>query len=245
MCTLILLRRPHHPWPLLLAGNRDEMQGRDWLPPARHWPDRPDVVAGLDQVAGGSWMGINDSGVVAVVLNRHGTLGPQTGKRSRGELVLEALDYADASVAAEAMATLNPAAYRPFNLVVADNVDAFFIRHDGVRIEVFRLAEGLTLLTAGEPNDLADPRIASALPLFSKAAVPDPESGDWREWVDILQDQSAEPALTFLTESGFGTTSASLMAVPSVESSGIKPVWLFCDAPRDHGPFHPVAALES
>jgi hypothetical protein len=88
-------------------------------------------VAGLDVQAGGSWLGINDHGVVAGVLNRTGTLGPEAGKRSRGELVLEALDHADAAAAAQALSDLDPDAYRPFNLVIADNRDAFWLRHAG------------------------------------------------------------------------------------------------------------------
>jgi hypothetical protein len=131
MCTVVLLRRPQTPWPLLLAANRDELRSRPWRPPARHWPDRPDVVAGLDVLAGGSWLGINEDGVVAAVLNRVGSLGPATGKRSRGELVLEALDHADAAAAAKALADLDPDAYRPFNLVIADAQDAFWLRHIG------------------------------------------------------------------------------------------------------------------
>jgi len=131
MCTVVLLRRPRAPWPLLLAANRDERRSRPWRPPARHWPDRPDVVAGLDELAQGSWLGINDYGVVAAILNRSGTLGPAAGKRSRGELVLEALDHADAGAAAAALADLEPAAYRPFNLIVADQRDAFWLRHAG------------------------------------------------------------------------------------------------------------------
>jgi hypothetical protein len=127
MCTVVLLRRPQAPWPLLLAANRDELRSRPWRPPARHWPDRPDVLAGLDVQAGGSWLGVNDDGVVAAVLNRVGSLGPQIGKRSRGELVLEALDHA----AAKALADLDPDAYRPFNLLVADARDAFWLRHAG------------------------------------------------------------------------------------------------------------------
>jgi hypothetical protein len=94
MCTLILLRRPDHDWPLLLAANRDEMTARPWLSPARHWHEYPNVVAGVDRLAGGSWLGLNDEGVVAIVMNRYGTLGPQAGRRSRGELVLKALAYA-------------------------------------------------------------------------------------------------------------------------------------------------------
>jgi hypothetical protein len=131
MCTVVLLRRPQAPWPLLLAANRDELRSRPWRPPARHWPDRPDVVAGLDVLAGGSWLGVNDDGVVAAILNRVGSLGPAAGKRSRGELVLEALDHADAAAAAAALVDLDPDAYRPFNLLIADARDAFWLRHAG------------------------------------------------------------------------------------------------------------------
>jgi hypothetical protein len=116
---------------LLLAANRDELADRPALPPGRHWPERAEVVAGLDLQAGGSWLGVNDHGVVAGVLNRPGTLGPAAGKRSRGELVLEALDHADAAAAAQALRDLDPDAYQPFNLVVADNRDAFWLRHAG------------------------------------------------------------------------------------------------------------------
>ena len=132
MCTLVLLRRPGAAWPLVLAANRDELASRPARPPARHWPDRAEVVAGLDVQAGGSWLGINDYGVVAGVLNRTGTLGPAAGKRSRGELVLEALDHATAAAAAQALSDLDPDAYRPFNLVIADHREAFWLRHAGL-----------------------------------------------------------------------------------------------------------------
>lgn len=131
MCSVIILRRPGHSWPLLLAGNRDELRSRPWRTPGRHWPDRPEVVAGLDVLAGGSWLGVNEHGVVAVILNRPGTLGPSAGKRSRGELVLDALDVEEAEAAADALAELDPEAYRAFNLIVADAHEAFWLRHAG------------------------------------------------------------------------------------------------------------------
>src|SRR6266403_1575729 len=124
MCTLVILRRPEHRWPVVIRANRDEMIYRPWQPPGRHWPDRPEVVARLDTLAGGSGLGINDWGVAAAVLNRHGSLGPAPDRRSRGELVLEALDHADAAAAARALADLDPAAYRTFNLIVADEREA-------------------------------------------------------------------------------------------------------------------------
>src|SRR5438874_12785391 len=103
MCTLVILRRPEHEWPVIIGANRDEMIDRAAKPPGRHWPDRTEVVAGLDLLAGGSWLGINDWGVAAANLNRHGSLGPATGLRSRGALVLEALDHAGAGPGAGAL----------------------------------------------------------------------------------------------------------------------------------------------
>lgn len=120
MCTLILVLRPDHDWPLLLAANRDEMIDRPWLPPAHHWTGQPDVVAGIDRVGGGSWLGLNSDGLVAVAMNRRGTLGPQTGMHSRGELVLKALKNDSATVASAALADLDPTLYQSFNLVVAN-----------------------------------------------------------------------------------------------------------------------------
>lgn len=139
MCSVIILYRPGHDWPLLWASNRDEMADRPWSPPARHWPDRPDVVAGRDELAGGTWLGVNDAGVVAGVLNRRNTLGPQPGKRSRGELVLDALDFPDASDAIDMLVQLDAHAFRPFNMVVADNRDAFWLRNMGQKVEAEKL----------------------------------------------------------------------------------------------------------
>ena len=140
MCTLVILRRPGHDWPVLIAANRDEMIDRSWLPPGRHWPDRAQVTAGQDELAGGTWLGVNDDGLAAGILNRTGALGPAAGKRSRGELVLDALDHADAAASACALADIDGEAYRPFNLVVADSDEAFWLRHDASKAPVFHPA---------------------------------------------------------------------------------------------------------
>ena len=187
MCSVVILRRPGHDWPVLLGANRDEMSQRPWLPPGRHWPDRPWVVAGLDQQAGGSWLGLNDHGLVAGIMNRPQSLGPAAGKRSRGELVLDALDHADAREAAAALAELDPEAYRPFNLILADNTEAFWVRHAGARIDAAAIPPGLSMLTAHDLNDAAGSRrIAHFLPLFRAAPAPDPAAGDWRAWQALL-----------------------------------------------------------
>src|ERR1700737_3829646 len=103
MCTLVILRRPEHRWPVLIGANRDEMVERPSRPPGRHWPDRPEVVAGLDAFAGGSWLGINDWGVAAAVLNRHGSLGPAAGVGSGGRPGVGAPAHAGAAAGRRAV----------------------------------------------------------------------------------------------------------------------------------------------
>src|SRR2546423_1884908 len=104
MCTLVILRRPEHEWPVIIGANRDEMIDRAAKPPGRHWPDRTEVVAGLDLLAGGSWLGLNDWGVAAAILNPHGSLRPAAGVRSRGGRVLAARAHAPTARAARARA---------------------------------------------------------------------------------------------------------------------------------------------
>ena len=250
MCTVVILRRPGHPWPLILGANRDEMLNRPWQPPARHWPDRAHVVAGRDELAGGTWMGVNDGGVVACILNRYGSLGPAPGKRSRGELVLDALDHGDAVEAAQALKDLNPAAYRPFNMVIADNRDAWWLAVTGeseaIRLEPIPV--GLSMFTAHDRNDLTDPRIAAYLPRFQGATAPDPAGAGWESWRELVAANKAvgapTTAMSFRTESGFGTSSSSLLALPSPEaafSAGKKRVeWLFAPGAPDRTPFAPI-----
>ncbi|MEI6986444.1 MAG: NRDE family protein [Rhodospirillaceae bacterium] len=252
MCTVVILRRPGHDWPVLLGANRDEMSGRPWRAPGRHWPDRPDLVGGLDILAGGSWLGLNDSGLVVAVLNRHGTLGPAADRRSRGELVLEALDHADAETAAESLGYLDGRAYRPFNLVVADDRDAFCLYHRDESgrdsIVAVPIPSGLSLITAFDRNDRADSRIRGALPRFERAVVPDPDRDDWRDWQGLLASRDAaddtdpRSALCFALAGGFGTSSSALLALPSrgLETQR-RSVWLFAPGPPDSSTWYPVS----
>jgi uncharacterized protein with NRDE domain len=252
MCTLVILRRPEHRWPVIIGANRDEMIGRPALPPARHWPDRPEVIAGLDQLAHGSWLGINDWGVAAAVLNRHGSLGPAPGQRSRGELVLEALDHPDAVAAAEALTHLDPAAYRTFNLIVADNRDAFWLRHaDGQNIDAWPIAEGLSLIDSGELNRPNNRRVTLATPRFRDAAPPDPDRDDWADWQALLSDNESPPgeppenALRFTTGHGYGTVSSALIALPQPNAGELKPRFRYAQWQPAPAPWAEVSQIAS
>jgi hypothetical protein len=227
VCTVVVLVRPNR---ILLAANRDERVDRPWDPPAAWWADYPGLVAGRDRSAGGTWMGINRHGIVAAVLNRPGTLGPAAGKRSRGELPLMALDHATAAAAAEAMTGLDAGTWRGFNMVLADGSGAWFVRglgHGHPQAEP--LPQGVSMITAHDPNDLTSPRTARHLPRF--AAAEPSSAADWQPWRDILADTRGEPAeqINVVPEDGFGTVCSSFVVLRPGET----PIWLFAaDAPH-------------
>ena len=239
VCTVVVMVRPGHPWPLLLAANRDERTDRAWDPPGAHWPDRPGTIGGRDRLGNGSWMACR-GGVFAAVLNRPGSLGPQAGKLSRGVLPLDALESPSAAAAAEDLARLDAGQYRTFNVIVADAEGAWFARGRGAgRPEVRGLDPGLHMITAHDPNDPASARTRAHLPRFQSASPPDPGAGSWQDWMNCLQDRSGPrgAAINVPSEQGFGTVCASLAAV----SSDRRPVWLFAAGPPDEAPFRPVS----
>jgi uncharacterized protein with NRDE domain len=238
MCTVVVLIRPGHPWPLMLAANRDERLDRAWDPPAEYWPEYPGVVAGRDRLGGGTWMGVNRNGVVAAVLNRQGSLGPAAGKRSRGELPLMALAEPSAEAAAAALASHDAAQWRSFNMILADRSGAIFLRGLGAgRMEWRALEPGCHMVTAHDVDDPDSPRVARHLHRF--LAEPAASPRDWTSWCGILGDRPGNAAeqIDVVPRGGFGTVCSSLLALPQAGPAE----WLFAAGPPHSTEFLPVA----
>ena len=229
MCTIVVLTRPGHAWPVVIAANRDEKLARPWDPPGRWWTDQS-VVGGLDRESGGTWMAMRDNRLAAV-LNRPGTLGPMQGKDSRGQIPLIAL--------AQGLQDIDAGQYRPFNVVLASARGAHFARGLGQgRVTGHALPPGVSMITAHDPNDRASPRAATHLAAFQAAPAPDPETGDWRAWLALMSTRDGGPAaINVRPSAGFGTVCASLIAIPAVGT----PVWLFAAGPPDQAIFSRVA----
>lgn len=84
MCLIAFSYQMSSKWPLLVVANRDEFYER----PTRHsqfWPEFPHLLAGRDERAGGTWMGITKQGRFAAVTNVRGHAIPDQAL-SRGEL---------------------------------------------------------------------------------------------------------------------------------------------------------------
>lgn len=234
MCTVIVLWRPGEAWPLLLAANRDERLDRAWQAPAYHWPG---VIGGRDSTAGGTWMAMNGTGVIAAVLNRPGSLGPAPGKRSRGELPLMALEATTAEAASRRLGALDASLWRPFNAVIADAKGAWFVAGLGEgRPLVEPLAPGVAMVTAHPPNDLTSPRTARHLPRFQAAPAPRPP--DWCAWPALLSDSEGGPGETLNVPplGGFGTVCSSLVALGAAGER----LWHFAPGPPDRTEFVPL-----
>jgi uncharacterized protein with NRDE domain len=238
MCTVVVLIRPGHAWPLMLAANRDERLDRAWDPPAEYWPEYPGVVAGRDRSGGGTWMGVNRNGVVAAVLNRQGSLGPAAGKRSRGELPLMALAETSAEAAAGALASHDAEQWRSFNMILADRSGAIFLRGLGAgRMEWHALKPGCHMVTAHDVDDPDSPRVARHLHRFTAEPAASPR--DWTSWRGILGDRSGNAAeqIDVVPRGGFGTVCSSLLALPQAGPAE----WLFAAGPPHSTEFLPVA----
>lgn len=226
---------------MLIAANRDERADRAWDAPAAWWSDYPGAIGGRDRSAGGTWMALGAHGVLAAALNRPGSLGPAPGKRSRGELPLMAASAATAEAAADAITRLDAGAWRPFNLVIADQRRAFYIEALGEgHPQATLLTPGLSMVTSHPPNDESHPRTRRHLARFRAAAVPDPTQDDWRAWEERLSDDSHEgdlaATLKVPSHGGYGTVSASLLGLGAMGEK----LWRFCPAPPGEGRFEGV-----
>ena len=85
MCLIVFAWRPGHALPLIVAANRDEFYARPSLPLAS-WPEAPQVHAGRDLEAGGTWLGVGANGRFAALTNIRDPHQPPA-RKSRGELV--------------------------------------------------------------------------------------------------------------------------------------------------------------
>lgn len=157
MCTLAVALGADRRWPVVVAANRDERLGR----PAEGWalralPGGRRYAAPRDAEAGGTWIGVSAHGAVAALTNYHAPHDwyPDPARRSRGDLVPLALAAPGAAVARQALARLDPAAFNPFHLLVADAAGAFLWWYDGERSGWETLGPGLHLVTEGSPHGL-------------------------------------------------------------------------------------------
>lgn len=90
MCLIVFAYKQHPAYDLILAANRDEEYKRPTRP-VQFWNNHPDILAGKDLQAGGTWMGVTMQGQISAITNFRDPNIQKNDPPSRGHLVLDYL----------------------------------------------------------------------------------------------------------------------------------------------------------
>lgn len=213
MCLILLAHRSHPRYPLIVAANRDEYFARP-AASARFWDEAPQVLAGRDLQAGGTWLGMTRTGRFAALTNYRDPPSHRPAAPSRGALVGDYL-LGDAPPRSylESIAARG-GEFNGFNLLVAEGRDvwAYCNRSDGMA----ELVPGLH----GVSNGLFDepwPKVErgrTALAELLKRGEPQPES-----LLDLLADRVPAPD-DDLPQTGIGIEWERLLSPRFINAPG-------------------------
>lgn len=221
MCLIVFAWRPAHAQPLIVAANRDEFYARPTQPLAQ-WADAPQVYAGRDLEAGGTWLGVNADGRFAALTNIRNPALP-LGQRSRGELVAQFLtgDRSIESYLAEVAQRSDE--YGGFNLLVGNREQLYYL--SSASREPQLLDEGVYgLSNAGLDTPWPKVRKARAAletqletpdPLALMALLSDPDIAPTSELPDTGVSLATETLLSslFIASPNYGTRASTVLIV--------------------------------
>ena len=119
MCLAAFALDPDPRWQLVVAANRDEFRDRPTDPLAR-WSDGSGIMAGRDRTAGGTWLGLTETGRLALLTNYRAPDDMVPGRPSRGQLVTGLLAGTDPR-------DIALADFNPLNLLLVSPAGAQFL----------------------------------------------------------------------------------------------------------------------
>ncbi len=225
MCTSIILFRKDHEWPLIIGSNRDEQLNRKSKFPDRHWlKTYPKIIGGFDEKKHGTWLGINDDQIIGIIHNRKLDQKNKFIIKSRGEIILDLLNYDNIDGALEYLQKLNNKYYKGFNIFIGSKNYCFWGKHSSPdkKIEINEIQEGLSILTNKDLNDSIDKKSNFYLKKFSQSPIPDPSCDNWLSWELILSMNTLDnqkfvhEAICFNDkENNYGTKSSALISIPN------------------------------
>lgn len=225
MCLILIAWQTRIDVPLLVAANRDEFFARPTAP-AVYWQDAPQILAGRDLEAGGTWLGITRNGRFAALTNFRDPQRQLPDKRSRGELVASFLGGTSSPADYAHEIARDADRYNGFNLLIADRRELRYVSNAG------GVAAALAPGVYGLSNHLLDtpwPKVARARselaaslaampqtePLFAmlrdESIAPDehlPRTGVSLEWERLL-------SAAFVQSPDYGTRCSTVLTLSS------------------------------
>jgi hypothetical protein len=172
MCILAIQYQLVPDSPILVAANREEYFDRNAQPPSIQ-SGKPRILCGIDQQAGGTWLGVNQNGMLVGACNRS-KLIPPVAPRSRGVLCRELLRCGSARQGVDqAMDELSSGKYDGANFIIADGESAWAV-HGGDELNATELNEGLSIISNSDVNDPRDERVQLAYRLLTLQTLDSP-----------------------------------------------------------------------
>jgi hypothetical protein len=158
--------------PILAAYNRDEPIDRAFSTPSIQ-SGKPRILASIDQYSGGTYLGINQNGMLIGVVRRK-KLDAPAKPRSRGELCRDLLRANSSRQAVDlALEELHSGQYDGANFVIADPECGYVIQSTN-DTEVCELSQGLTVIGKLDMDDPRDERVAMARRLLTLQTLDSP-----------------------------------------------------------------------
>jgi uncharacterized protein with NRDE domain len=149
MCLLSFSWQPETETPLTLVSNRDEFHKRPTAPSA-FWQEHPNMLAGQDLEAGGTWMGVTRTGRFAALTNVRQLPSPYQGTVSRGYLVK---DFLTANTSPKAyLDQIQGTDYDGFNLIVGDRDECWYLGNRPLSSVPQKLSAGIYGLSNAQLN---------------------------------------------------------------------------------------------
>lgn len=147
VCLLVMASRVDRGAPLVVGANRDERLERLAKPIAILQGEGPRILGGRDEEAGGTWLAVNEFGVVAALTNRPSRDGRDPSKRSRGELPIALAGHGKAADAVdEFVRRFDPTEFNRAWLLVGDRLSLYAIDMTGEHPSAFELPPGVHIL---------------------------------------------------------------------------------------------------
>ncbi|MGH9017731.1 MAG: NRDE family protein [Acidimicrobiales bacterium] len=255
MCLLVVAFGLDPRVPLVVGANRDERLDRPATAMTVLRGTRPRILGGRDLEAGGTWLAVNEHGVVAGLTNRPLPDGRDRAKRTRGELPLRLATARSATEAVDAfVAGVRPADYNPAWFLVGDRHALYAVDlTDGPRPGAVALGPGLHILE-NAPLDAASAKTAHVRGLLEGSGPP---AGDGlalrlravladHEIPDAPGERSgrrAETRAACVHTPDYGTRSSTVISVPA--DDGVLPAVAYADGAPCTALFVDAAALWS
>lgn len=171
MCVLALYFQEFKDYPLIVAANRDEYLTRPSASP-QVLVETPLVFGGKDLVAGGTWLGVNEHGLLAGILNRRSEAAKDhSPTRSRGLLCFDILGTKEPAEAWALLRREKGSNYQPFNLLFANAKEAFVAHNIRDKIECIKLDKGLHVIGNSSIYDSVSAKTNHAHTLFFDAEI--------------------------------------------------------------------------